>query len=120
MALMAQTSSNLRHSSHHLFPPSADSSELTVMCRREDYSASVIARAVEDADAHLLNMNVTSEVPREGYVAVDLRISHRNAGAAASSLERYGLTVTAIHSGFDAEAEVTARRIDELMANLNV
>ena len=115
MALKAQTSSNLRHSSHHLFPPAADSSELTVMCRREDYSASVIARAVEDADAHLLNMNVTSEVPCE-----DLRISHRNAGAAASSLERYGLTVTAIHSGFDADAELTARRIDELMADLNV
>ena len=90
------------------------------MALKAQTSSNLLARAVEAADAHLLNMNVTSEVPCEGYVAVDLRISHRNAGAAASSLERYGLTVTAIHSGFDADAELTARRIDELMANLNV
>ncbi|MDE6684329.1 MAG: hypothetical protein K2J94_04020, partial [Duncaniella sp.] len=44
-----------------LFPPRDESSRLLVSCITSDYSASRIARAVEDADAHLLNLNVTTD-----------------------------------------------------------
>lgn len=109
-----------RHTAEHLFPPQPESCELTIVCPRSDYSASLIAKAVENADAHLLNLNVTSAKAPEGCVAVDLRISHRNAGSAARSLERYGMTVTAVYGGFDAEAELSRRRIDELLKHLQV
>ncbi|GFI52668.1 hypothetical protein IMSAGC021_00974 [Muribaculaceae bacterium] len=44
-----------------LFPKMEESSTLVLTCRRGDYSASRIARAVDDADAHLLNLNVTAD-----------------------------------------------------------
>ena len=88
----------------YLYPPVADSSRLLVGCSREDYSASRIAHAVEDCDAHLLNLNVTSF--NTGYdadtyyadnskfpVVFDIRVSHRNADSIMRSLERYGYTV---------------------------
>ncbi|MDE5745659.1 MAG: hypothetical protein K2H84_08415, partial [Paramuribaculum sp.] len=82
-----------------------------------------IARAVEDVDAHLLNLNVTSEVTPHGEVIVDLRVSHRNMTAVARSLERYGYEVERIEEYTDTHTEgeeVTASRIAELMAHLNV
>ena len=68
-----------------------ESSTLVLTCRRGDYSASRIARAVEDADAHLLNLNVTADSERsDSRIVAELRISHRDPEAAARSLERYG------------------------------
>ena len=73
-----------------------------------DYSASRIARAVEDADAHLLNLNVTSDSERsDNRITAELRISHRDPEAAARSLERYGYEVIG--------AEGTADSDDSLM-----
>lgn len=78
-----------------LFPYTPDCSSLIVECPASDYSASSIARAVEDCDAHLLNLNVTSEVSAQpGNIVVDLRVNHRNADAVSRSLERYGYMVT--------------------------
>lgn len=109
------------HSPELLFPSVGESCELTVECRRSDYSASMIARAVEDADAHLLNLNVTAR-PTEGYenVAVDLRVSHRNGGKVARSLERYGLTVVEIREGYDPDAELTRQRFNELLTHFDL
>lgn len=80
-----------------LFPPLADWSVLTVACTRAQYSASTIARAVEDCDAHLLNLNVTSfEGKGAGGalpVVIDLRVNGRNSEGVCRSLERYGYTV---------------------------
>lgn len=92
------------------FPGNEESSELTIECRRTDYSASAIARAVEDCDAHLLNLNVTS-VPAttDGCVVVDLRVSHRNSEAVARSLERYGYLVTSMDV-YDEAMTAKARR----------
>nr|MDE6049811.1 hypothetical protein [Paramuribaculum sp.] len=61
-----------RHLPNRLFPHCEESGELSVRCFRSDFSASRIARAVEDVDAHLLNLNVTSEVTSRGEVIVDL------------------------------------------------
>jgi len=86
-----------------------------------DFSASRIARAVEDADANMLNMNVTSSEPSEsGCVVVDIRVSHRDAGSVARSLERYDFRVQAVSGGEDRYTEVTRNRIRELMAHLEV
>lgn len=115
----ALTIDNLRNT-EYLFPYLTESCELTIECSRRDYSASAIARAVEDADAHLMNLNVTAAEPSAGTIYVQLRISHRNAGCVARSLERYGYGVVDIHSGFDADTELTAMRIDELLAQIEI
>lgn len=91
---------SLRHSPERLFPPQPESCELTLRCRRSDYSASLIARAVEDCDAHLLNLNVTSLTPEsdaaamDDYIYVDLRVGLRNVESVVRSLSRYGYDVT--------------------------
>lgn len=108
------------HNIERLFPYVAECCELTIECSRSDYSASSIARAVEDAEAHLLNLNITSEEPAIGVICVDLRVSHRNAGSVARSLERYGYRVTDVRDGFDADAELTSLRIDELFAHMEI
>lgn len=76
-----------------LFPDNPESGTLTVACTRSQYCASAIARAIEDIDAHLLNLNLTGQLTDAGQLIVELRISHRNTGAAARSLARYGFTV---------------------------
>lgn len=111
---------DIRHSARHLFPPLPESSELTLVCRRDDYSASAIARAVEDADAHLLNLNVTSADAGPDEVSVELRVSHRNTGGVARSLERYGFRVTDVREGYDDDFEKMRHRIDELMTRIEL
>ena len=91
-----QPISTPHYSPERLFPCNDEASELTIECSRVDYSASAIARAVEDCNAHLLNLNVTSqEGSNANSVVVDLRVSHRNTQAVARSLERYGYLVIA-------------------------
>ena len=105
-----------------LFPFLAESSELTVSCLRDQYSASAIARAVEDADAHLLNLNVTSDitgVPNE--IVVEIRVSHRHPVSVARSLERYGFNVARVKTSADDPLTREALdRMGELMAYLKV
>ena len=116
-----------------LFPPVAESSRLLVGCSREDYSASRIARAVEDCNAHLLNLNVTSFGERKDYgelsdggvadgkfqVVCDLRVNHRSAAGVGRSLERYGYTVLGTSSA-DEPDDITASRINELIRYLEI
>lgn len=105
-----------------------ESSRLLVGCRREDYSASRIARAVEDCDAHLLNLNVTSFGDSPGFddgehdaprfpVVFDIRVNHRNASGVSRSLVRYGYTVLDCSDANEPD-EVTADRIEGLLRYL--
>lgn len=99
----------------YLFPPVADSSRLLVGCAREDYSASRIAHAVEDCDAHLLNLNVTSmgALPDADYpVVFDLRVDHRDATSIVRSLERYGYSVLQIQNAPGVDDDTLQQRID--------
>lgn len=116
----AQPTDLAAHSAERLFPPLEECSELSVACYRADFSASRISRAVEDTDAHLLNLNVTSEALPSGQIVIDLRISHRDAGAVVRSLERYGYSTVRIRSGFDRMAESMNERIAELMAHIQI
>lgn len=113
----------------YFFPAAGDSSRLLVGCRREDYSASRLARAVEDCDAHVLNLNITSmgeaataDGAAEYPVIVDLRVSHRNADSIRRSLERYGYTVLDALTADDSESadSLSRERIDQLIRFLEI
>lgn len=121
-----------RHLPDRNFPPRQEWSELSVHCRREHFSASAIAHAVEDCDAHLLNLNVTSQrlaaagspVPDDfdNDVFVDIRVSARNGASVARSLERYGYEVDQILSS-DAHSPLTdtmRERLDLLIKSLEL
>lgn len=100
------------------FTRSDEASVLTVECAREDYSASLLAHAVEDVDAHLLNLSV---MPADGgRLNVSLRIGHRDPQAAIHSLERYGFNVTEAYPGPDASPTALAERLAALQVFLNV
>lgn len=103
-----------------LFPPCDDSSEISVACFRGDYAASRIARAVEDCDAHLLNLNITADTTDDGKIIIDMRISHRDATAVSRSLERYGYDVVRTSANASTDNAIAMERIGELLARLNV
>ena len=102
------------------FPVNLDSTEMVIACTPEDYSASIIARAVEDCNAHVLNINLTGERTETGKLVVDIRFDHRNGANIVRSLERYGFEVLD-YAGSDNEDDDTARlRAVELMKLLDI
>lgn len=106
----------------HLFPTAGDTSTIIVACRKADYSASRVARAVEDVDAMLLNLNVTEPAsPEASMMEIELRVSHRNPSSVARSLERYGFEVIGSSSpSLYASAEEAAERVAELLHYINL
>lgn len=79
--------------------------------------------AVEDCDAHLLNLNITkdSENDPAHRLIVELRVNHRNPLAVARSIERYGYEVLDYTvSDTITDDEVARNRFDELMHYLNL
>lgn len=107
------------YSYDRLFPHNPDSSRLLVGCPTADYSASRIAMAVEDADARLLNLNLTSLSQSPSTVAVALRVSHRDPERVARSLERYGYEIISVETTSAAD-DTLRRRYEELMHILNL
>ena len=104
-----------------LFPPVGESSMLMVACRRGDYSATRIARAVEDCDAHLLNLNVTADTDSfDNRIVAELRVSHRNPESVARSLERYGYEVIDTAETIPSDESLMQSRYDELMRYLGL
>lgn len=101
------------------FPPNEESSRLLVGCSVHDFSASRLAHAVEDCDARLLNLNVTSLSLEDAPLTVALRVSHRDPSRVARSLERYGYSVLYVDvpSGTDLRLE---RNYAELMKLLDI
>lgn len=95
-------------------------SRLTVICRREDYSASRIASAIEDCDAHVLNLNLTSDIVGDGEVVVDVRVDRVNVASMARSLERYGYSVVGIDRPDNDFDEESRRRVEEFLRYLDV
>lgn len=69
-----------------------DSSVVTMECAPGDYSASHIARAVEDADVHLVDLLTVPA--HDGRLSVTLRVRCLDPASVVHSLERYGYTVT--------------------------
>ncbi len=105
-----------------LYPSHEGSTHLLIGCRRGDYSASRIAHAVEDCDAHLLNLNVMGDEDGAYDMLVDLRVNRLSGEAVARSLERYGFDVIGFSGGESPEDDDSTlrRRVEELMRYLNV
>lgn len=102
-------------------PPLQEASRLIVACRPDDFSASTLARAIEDSDAHLLNLNVTDRRLDDGRITVDLRTNRRNARSAVRSLERYGYEVISSDGdGEDAADDLFRLRAAELLHLINI
>lgn len=108
-----------------LYPPRTDSSRLLLGCRRLDYSASRISTAVEDCNAHVLNLNVTDlgdtfSDTGSDMLVIDLRVNHRSPSAISRSLERYGYNVLMAETpggepDDDPRADSLRSRINELL-----
>ena len=97
-----------------------DCSVITVECAAQDYSASMIAHAVEDSDAHLVDL---FSVPADdGKVRVTLRVRHSDPTAAVRSLERYDFNVVEVHaSGSMIQTmQIATERLLSLQALMNV
>lgn len=101
------------------FPPNSEACSLLVGCSVHDFSASLIARAVEDCDARLLNLNVTSISYAEAPLTVALRINHRDPSRVIRSLERYGYSVLATDAPADADDRLQSN-YDQLMRILEL
>lgn len=95
-----------------------DCSVITVECAAGDYSASRIAHAVEDSDAHLVDL---WSVPAEqGKVKVTLRVRRDDPASTVHNLERYGYDVINAYGNEYSDPEISAMRLLELKTLLNV
>lgn len=112
-------SSSLLEAFARMIPSRDDCSIITVECRPADYSASAIARAVEDADAHLVDL--WSSPGPDDSIRVTLRVRLDNPDAAVRSLRRYGYEVAevAVHHP-DALPTLSEERLSALQVFLNV
>ncbi|MCH5238723.1 MAG: hypothetical protein J1F38_00700 [Muribaculaceae bacterium] len=103
-----------------MIAPRDDCSVIAVECDPQDYSASLLAHAVEDSDAHLVDLFTAPS--QNGLMLVTLRVRHSDPTAAVRSLERYGYHVVEAHSGSDdfQTMEIATERLLSLQAIMNV
>ncbi len=104
-----------------LLAPDNGAAELLVAVAPGDYSASLIARAVEDCDSQLLALTVTPMRDSLGRLVVMLRVESSSGSAVARSLERHGYEV--IHTLFpedDLSRTRAMERANELLRYLSV
>lgn len=103
-----------------MIAPRDDSSIITVECPVSSFSASGIARAVEDSDAQLVDL--LSQPSDRGKLKVTLRVRHTDPTEAVLSLERHGFEVVDSHGAESSSryAEVALDRLLSLQSFLNV
>lgn len=98
--------------------PRYDCSVVEVECAPVDFSASALARAIEDTDAHLVDMlTVPAE---EGHLSVTLRVRCEDPTAAVHSLERYGYCVKGVFGNENAVQTASLERLLALQTLINV
>lgn len=101
-----------------ILPYSTDSSEIQVVCHPSQYSASSIARAVEDADAAMLSL---LSYPGEGdSLNVYIRTNRADPSPVVHSLERYGYSVSDANGTEYTDARISSQRLYELQHYLNI
>jgi|GluameStandDraft_1065615.scaffolds.fasta_scaffold03033_9 hypothetical protein len=104
-----------------VMPAHTDCSRLLVACRPGDYSASMLAKAVEDCDVQLLMLSVTGMRTDDGRLVVALTVNARSASGVIRSIERYGYEV--IHSlscEMSIEHREAMERVNELIHYLEI
>ncbi|MDE5979918.1 MAG: hypothetical protein K2L39_02350 [Muribaculaceae bacterium] len=111
-----------REKAETLTPPlPSEASELLLSCSPADYSASSIARAVEDCDAQLLGLSVTGMRDDSGLPVIALRVNVRDASGVARSLRRYGYDPFFVGSAPDSAMRRRAQeRANELIHYLEM
>lgn len=101
-----------------MIAPRDDSSEIHVECTPAEYSASSLAHAIEDTDAHLVDL--LTRPSDDGMINVTLRVRHTDPTAAVHSLERYGYKVVSARGASYNGATLAAERLLELQTFLNI
>ena len=103
-----------------MIAPRDDCSVITIECSPEEYSASSLARAVEDSDTHLVDLLTAPDA--DGHLKVTLRVRNSDPTSTVRSLERYDYRVVDAHgSGSTMEAaNIAAERLMALQVLLNV
>ena len=104
----------------HLFPYNPDSSRFILICNRNDYSASRIAHAIEDCNAHVLNLNVTDDVLSDNMIAVDVRVDRKEIASITRSLARYDFMVINSDDSGNAVSENERQRVAELLRYIDL
>lgn len=98
--------------------PRDDCSLIKLQCDPADYSASILTHACEDVGAPVVDL-LTS--PNDGTtITVTMRLRCEDPSPAIHSLERYGYEVTEAEGNRYADARISAERLLELQALLNV
>lgn len=95
-----------------------DCSIIEFECAPADFSASRIAHAIEDTDAHLVDMLSVPGV--DDTLSVTLRVRCEDPSAAVQSLERYGYNVTSTYSHDNIMPTAAIERLMALQALINV
>lgn len=111
-----------------LFPSRTDWGRVLVSTVAADYSASRLAHAVEEAQAHVINLNLVSEshpatsAAGPAEVVVDVRLSEAAGTGVLRSLNRYGFQVLDIHNPADSrnDDDVTAERARQVLRMLEI
>lgn len=103
-----------------LMPYTPDSTHFTVICRRSDYSAGTIARAIEDCNAHVLNLNLTGDSLPDDMVAVDVRVDRNNIASIVRSLARFDYSVVGEDHTADIVTDSDRERVAELLRMLDI
>ncbi len=103
-----------------LFPPLDEFTELTISCRAGQYSASAIAHAVEDADAHLLNLNVVGGTYANSDTTIVIRVNHSRGESVARSLLRYGYETIEMRGNEGVPDREMAEKVKELLHYIEV
>ena len=111
---------SLKLEMERLMPYSPDVSRFTVLCRRSDYSAGTIARAIEDCNAHVLNLNLTGESLKEDMVAVDVRVDRKNIASIVRSLARFDYMVLNYADNEELITDTDRQRAAELLRYLEL
>lgn len=101
-----------------MISPRDDSSLVSIDCDPADYSASRIATAVEDADAHLVDLwTVPSD---HDTIIATLRVRHQDPSACVHQLERYGFRVLDADGPAYSDSVVAMERLQQLQLLLSV
>lgn len=97
-----------------------EATDLLVTCPPGDYSASTLARAVEDCDAHLLNLNVHPRRDDAGDLMISLRVNRLDGESVARSVERYGYRVLSVRGPLGPTTQAMRDRASEVVRLLEV
>lgn len=107
-----------------IWPAQPDTSLMLVACAPHHYSASAVAKGVEDCDVQLKGLSVTAMRTLDGWPVVALSVESRTVEGIERSLARYGFqTLFALtpDGGADDPQRLRAmERINELIHYLEI